>query len=243
MHTLVREVRTSHDVGAVLFGRARRLILGWLLGHQDETYFLRQLVRQTGLSPGSVQRELAALVSAGLIKRTTQGRQVYFQADSESPVFTELRSLFLKTAGVADVLRDALQPLTDRIVAGLVFGSAARGELRNDSDIDVLVVGDVSFGEVVGALSKAQRVLGREVNPTVYPLSELRAKLRKGHHFLNAVLSEPHVLVIGDRDELEGLGSAEQVAGHAPDDKAGDRRHARGRRSKPARQPRRRTQR
>ena len=243
MRTIVRKVRTIHDVGSVLFGRARRLILGWLLGHPDETFFLRQLVRQTGLSPGSVQRELAALVSAGLVKRTTQGRQVYFQADSESPVFPELRSLFLKTAGVADVLRDGLRPLTDRIVAAFVFGSAARGELRNDSDIDLLVVGDVSFGEVVGALSKAQRVLGREVNPTVYPLTEFRAKLGDGHHFLNAVLNEPHVLVMGDRDELEGLGRAEQVVGPAPDHKAGDQRHAGGRRSKPARQPRRRTQR
>ena len=243
MRTLVREVRTSHDVGAVLFGRARRLILGWLLGHPDEAYFLRQLVRQTGLSPGSVQRELAALVSAGLVKRTTQGRQVYFQADSESPVFADLRSLFLKTVGVADVLRDGLRPLADRIVAALVFGSAARGELRNNSDIDVLVVGEVSFGEVVGALSEAQRALGREVNSTVYPVPEFREKVRKGHHFLNAVLSEPYLLVMGDRDEFEGLGRAEQVAGPAPDDKNGNRRHVRGRRSGPARQPRRRTQR
>jgi uncharacterized protein len=243
MRTIVRKVRTIHDVGSVLFGRARRLILGWLLGHPDDTFFLRQLVRQTGLSPGSVQRELAALVSAGLVKRTTQGRQVYFQADSESPVFGELRSLFLKTAGVADVLREGLRPLKERIVAAFVFGSAARGELRNNSDIDVLVVGDVSFGEVVVALSEAQRVLGREVNPTVYPVGEFREKLRNGHHFLNAVLSEPYVLVIGDRDELEGLGRAEQVVSPAPNEKGGNHRHARDRRSRPARQPRRRTQR
>jgi predicted nucleotidyltransferase len=234
MHTLVREVRTSHDVGAVLFGRARRLILGWLLGHPDETYFLRQLVRQTGLSPGSVQRELAALVSAGLVTRTTQGRQVYFQADTESPVFTDLRSLFLKTAGVADVLRDGLRPLTDRIVAAFVFGSAARSELRNASDIDVLVVGDVSFADVVGGLSEAQRVLGREVNPTVYPPAEFRQKIRDGHHFLTSVLDQPHIFLIGDRDELGRLGAQKQMAHGPQDDKAGNRRSAGGRRARPA---------
>src|SRR5688572_10239321 len=101
------------DVGAVLFGRARRLILGWLLGHPDEAFFLRQLVRQTRLSPGSVQRELNELVEAGLVTRQAQGRQVYFQADRSSPVFPELRSLFAKTAGLVDVLRDALSPLAD----------------------------------------------------------------------------------------------------------------------------------
>lgn len=233
MRTIVRKVRTIHDVGSVLFGRARRLILGWLLGHPDDTFFLRQLVRQTGLSPGSVQRELAALVSAGLVKRTTQGRQVYFQADSESPVFGELRSLFLKTAGVADVLREGLRPLKERIVAAFVFGSAARSELRNASDIDVLVVGDVSFGDVVGVLLDAQRVLGREVNPTVYPPAEFRQKIRDGHHFLTSVLQQPHIFLIGDRDELGRLGEQKPMAHGPQDDQAGNRGSAGGRRARP----------
>ena len=99
--TLPLFVRTiATDVSSVLFGRARRLILGWLLGHPDETFFLRQIVRQTQLSPGSVQRELEQLVAAGLVTRTLQGRQVYFQADRSSPVFPELQSLFVKTAGL-----------------------------------------------------------------------------------------------------------------------------------------------
>ena len=92
---------------------------------------------------------------------------MYFQADQSSPVFPELQSLFVKTAGLGDVLRAALRPLTDRINAALVFGSAARNELRNDSDIDLMVVGDVRFDEVVGAIQPAEVQLGREVNPTV----------------------------------------------------------------------------
>jgi predicted nucleotidyltransferase len=218
----------------VLFGRARRLILGWLLGHPDETFFLRQLARQTGLSPGSVQRELAALVSAGLVTRAVQGRQVYFQADSRSPVYPELRSMFLKTAGLADVLRAGLRPIADRIRAAFVFGSAARGELRNDSDIDILIVGDVSFGDVVGALSEAQGLLGREVNPTVYPAAEFRRKIRDGHHFLTSVLQHPHIFLIGDSDDLGRLGKPEQMADRPHDDEAGDSRSARRRRARPA---------
>lgn len=195
----------------MLFGRARRLVLGWLLGHPDESFFLRQIVRQTGLPLGSVQRELEALTSAGLVTRTSQGRQVYFQADRESPVFPELQSLFVKTAGVADVLRDALRRLAPKIKVAFVFGSAARNELSNQSDVDVLVVGDVSFGDVVDAIADAQRVIGRDVNPSVYPADEFLAKIRGGHHFLNAVLREPYVLLTGDRDELEGLVRAQQV--------------------------------
>ena len=236
-------MRTTDDVSSVLFGRARRLILGWLLGHPDEAFYLRQIARQTGLPVGSVQRELDELKRAGLVTRTADGRQVYFQADRESPVFPELQSLFVKTAGIGDVIRESLAPLRDRIALGLLYGSAARNALRNDSDVDLLVVGDVSFADVVAALSAAQRILGREVNPTVYPPAEFAAKLRDGHHFLRAVLSEPYVPVIGDRDDVERLGAAEQVAGRAQADEAGDRRHARRRGSRAARQPDRRPQR
>lgn len=216
-------MRTNSDVASVLFGRARRLLLGWLLGHPDETFFLRQLVRQTGLSPGSVQRELKALVGAGLVTRTSQGRQVYFQADRQSPVFPELQSLFVKTAGVADVLRDTLRPLADRIQAAFVFGSAARGELQNTSDIDLLMIGDVSYADAAGMLSHAQQVLGREVNPTIYSPEEFSRKIRSRQHFLTSVLQEPHVFVVGDRDELGRLGEQEQVAGRPQDDTSGDR--------------------
>ncbi len=216
-------MRTNSDVASVLFGRARRLLLGWLLGHPDETFFLRQLVRQTGLSPGSVQRELKALVGAGLVTRTSQGRQVYFQADRQSPVFPELQSLFVKTAGVADVLRDTLRPLADRIQAAFVFGSAARCELQNTSDIDLLMIGNVSYADAAGMLSHAQQVLGREVNPTIYSPEEFSRKIRSRQHFLTSVLQEPHVFVVGDRDELGRLGEQEQVAGRPQDDTSGDR--------------------
>lgn len=224
-------MRTTRDVASVLFGRARRLILGWLLGHPDESFFLRQIVRQTGLPLGSVQRELEALTAAGLVTRKTQGRQVYFQADRSSPVFPELQSLFVKTAGIADVLRKVLAPMHDRIELAFVFGSAARGEVRNDSDVDLMIVGSVSFGEVVEALAEAQTILGREINPTVYAGDEFRRKVRAGQHFVTAVLRTPLVFVTGTLHDVERLGADEPLAGGAPDVEGGDHQPSRGRRS------------
>lgn len=223
-------MRTTRDVAGVLFGRARRLILGWLLGHPDESFFLRQIVRQTGLPVGSVQRELGALTAAGLVTRETQGRQVYFQADRSSPVFPELQSLFVKTAGVADVLRKAVASMQDRIELAFVYGSAARGDVRNDSDIDLMIVGRVSFGEVVEALGDAQTILGREINPTVYAAEEFRRKVRAGQHFVTAVLRTPLVFVTGTPHDVERLGADEPVAGGAPDVEGGDHQPSRRRR-------------
>lgn len=230
-------MRPVGDVGSVLFGRTRRLVLGWLLGHPDEAYYVRQIVRETGAAQGAIQRELETLAEAGLLVRTTRGRQVYFQANQQSPVFRELQGLLMKTAGAADVLREALAPLADRIVVAFVFGSAARGELTRDSDVDLLVIGDVAFADVASALSAAQARLGRDVNPSVFARREFEAKVAAGHHFLTSILRESRVVVIGTEHELERLGT-QRLADAPPHEPARDRRPARGDRARPGRQRR-----
>jgi uncharacterized protein len=137
--------------------------------------------------------------------RRTPGRQVYFRANSENPVYEELRSLLLKTAGVADVLRGALATLAGRIQVAFVYGSVARGEERRASEIDLMVVGDASFADLSQALAPAQRRLAREVNPTAYTPAEFRQKLAAGHHFLEGVMGREKLLLIGDEHDLRRL--------------------------------------
>ncbi|MEW5983703.1 MAG: nucleotidyltransferase domain-containing protein [Acidobacteriota bacterium] len=162
---------------------------------------------------------------------------MYFQANRDAPIFPELRGLFAKTTGLIDVLREGLAPLGDRVQVAFVFGSAARGELRSASDIDLLVVGDAPFEDVVGALAGAQERLGRDVNPTVYPSSEFRTKVAAHHHFLTRVLQEPRLFVVGGDHDLGGLG-AKRLADEARDQSKRDSRPAAGRRARPRRQRR-----
>jgi predicted nucleotidyltransferase len=238
--TLVRIVRTtgtSVDPATVLFGRTRRRLLGWLLGHPDEAYYLRQIVRQTGTAVGAVQRELQLLTAAGLVRRTVQGRQVYFQANRDAPIFPELRGLFAKTAGLVDILREGLASLGGRVHVAFVFGSAARGEVRSTSDVDLFVIGEATFEAVVHALASVQERLGRDVNPTVYPPVEFRAKVAARHHFVTRVLREPRLFVVGGDHELGGLG-AKRLAHEARDEPERDSRPAASRRARPRRQRR-----
>jgi predicted nucleotidyltransferase len=113
--------------------------------------------------------------------------------------------LIVKTAGTGDALRAGLEPLADHIKVAFIYGSMARGEEGSRSDIDLLIVGGVSFADVVVNLQEAQKILGREVNPTVYPLDEFRAKMRAKHHFLTSVLKGPKIYLVGDEDELRRL--------------------------------------
>jgi predicted nucleotidyltransferase len=190
------------DPAALLFGVYRRDVLARLLLHPEESLHVRELARALGKPPGTLLRELNALAAAGVLVRRPVGNQVHFQADPASPIYEELRGILKKTVGVADVLREALAPLGGKVRAAFVYGSVARGDERARSDLDVMVVGEASFGNVVAALAPAQESLRREVNPNVYPALEFRKKLAAGDPFLKRVLAERKIFIVGGEDDL-----------------------------------------
>lgn len=193
------------QLGAALFGKSKRALLALFYVQPERSFYLRQITRMLGMGQGAVQRELARLAEAGLLVRTRVGSQVHYQANAASPIFGELKMLMVKTAGVGDVLREALAGLADQITLAFVYGSLARGEGKANSDVDVMIIGEVSFGEVVSALQSAQKTIGREVNPSVYGGAEFRAKLKARHHFVSAVVNGPKVFLVGGEHEFNRL--------------------------------------
>ena len=197
--------RPDVSLSSVLFGKTRQAVLALLYGHADEPFYLRQIGHVAGVGLGALQREVEKLSRAGILKRMEIGRHVYYQADPGCPVFDELKRLFMKTSGAGEVLRVALAPLSERIVAAFLYGSIARGAETRGSDIDIMVIGDVAFEEVVAALAPAQEKLRREVNPTVYGAAEFKRRLKSGDSFLRTVLKAEVVFLIGERYELGRL--------------------------------------
>src|SRR3989338_906120 len=170
-------------LSSALFGKTRRIILALLYSHPDESFYLRQIARFVEAGQGGVQRELQRLTDAQIITRTIRGRTSFYQANRECPIFPELQSLVLKTAGVVEALRAALAPLADRIHVAFVYGSIARAEPKAGSDIDLFVVGPIGFGDVIDALADVQSRLARDINPTVYDLADFQSRLAKRDHF------------------------------------------------------------
>jgi len=190
-----------------LLPRVRRSVLALLFSRPDESFYLREIVRATGGGKGAVERELRSLVKAGILVREKRGNLVYFRPNSDCPIYPELRELMVKTAGLADVLREALAGVKG-IALAFVFGSVAKGSFDARSDVDVLIVGNASFAEISDALTAAERRLNREVTPTVYSLDEFRQKIAEEHHFLTRALFEPKIMLVGDEDDIERLGRA-----------------------------------
>jgi predicted nucleotidyltransferase len=194
--------RQSQGLLEALFGKTRRSILALLFSHTEEQFHLRKILRLAGISPGGGQRELKRLSEAGLVLRSVKENQVLFQANRDCPIFEELKSLITKTAGVVDVLRAALEPLGGSLSFALLYGSVARGEAGRESDIDLLVVGKVSFEDVVERISRAQEILRREINPVVMSVDEFQNRMTKGDHVLDTILKSQVIPIIGDPSEL-----------------------------------------
>jgi uncharacterized protein len=189
----------------LLGSKLRVKVLGWLFSHPDERYFVRQLTSLVKEDSTNVSRELARLEKTGILVSTTEGRQKYYQANRESPIFDELHGLTVKTVGVADILRSALTPAKEQIKIAFIFGSIASGNERKRSDIDVMVIGKVPFEEIFSLLSPAEEKLRREVNPVVYPVTEFKKKITADHHFVKTVLGDRKIFLVGDEDELTKL--------------------------------------
>ena len=189
----------------LLGSKLRVKVLGWLFSHPDERYFVRQLTSLVKEDSTNVSRELIRLEKTGVLVSTKEGKQKYYQANRESPVYNELHGLIVKTTGVADVLRSALAPSAGSIKVAFVFGSIASGNEDKASDIDVMVVGGISFGDVVSLFSLAEDKLRREINTVVYPIAEFTQKVKTDHHFVKTVIEDEKIFLVGDESELARL--------------------------------------
>lgn len=188
-----------------LLGPFRTRVLSELLLHPDASWHSRELARRIGALPGSTNRELIKLADVGILLRQQIGNQIHYGANPDCPVFAELAGMLRKTSGIAAVLAEALAPLADRIQSALVFGSVARGAETTHSDIDVLVLGEVSFAEVIEALYPAQQEVQREINPVVYRADDFRAKLACNNTWAREVAEKPKLFLIGGADDFTKL--------------------------------------
>lgn len=181
-----------------LFGQTRSAVLCVLLLRPELSLHVRELARLTGASAGSLHRELRHLADMGLLLREEVGRQVHYRANVGHPVYPDLSQLLRKTAGLVDVLREALEPLGDKVDVAFVYGSMASGTEKSGSDVDLMVLGKASFADLARVLAPAQATLRRDVNPTVMTRSEFSDKLSAGDGFVRSVAA-------GDKLWLQGV--------------------------------------
>ena len=188
----------------MISSKARAEIFRLLFGVSDKELHVREIERQSGLAFRTVHQELKNLKQMDLIKEHRAGNRVYYRANDEHPLFNDIRNIVLKTSGLVEVLREALDH--KQVKVAFVFGSIARKDEGARSDVDLMVIGDVSLRKVVGWLSDVAERVGREINPHAFSLNEFQKRKESGNHFLTTVLRSPKLFIRGDDHALATLG-------------------------------------
>lgn len=201
------ENKCSHNwcdmeaTAAILFGKARQAVLALLFEQPEQAYYLRELARQTGISPGALQHELGQLQKADLVERSQDGNRVTYRANMAHPVFADLRSIVRKTCGLPAQINAALQPFTGQIRFAALYGSLAKGSNHARSDVDLLIVGDLTLEQALAAIVPVEVRIGREVSVRIYSQEDFRTRREQGEHFITNVMSGPLTPLIGTPDD------------------------------------------
>ena len=184
-----------------LFTATQQKVLGLLYGQPNRSFYTKEILRSTGMGVATIKRELDRMLAAGILSMTRIGNQHHYQANPQCPIYGELLGIVKKTFGMTEVIRRALEPLAEKIERAFIFGSVASGKEGAASDIDLLIISEVGFAEVVRALYPVQETLGREVNPKIYRREEWTRMMDAKDAFVTEVMTKPRLDVIGGDDE------------------------------------------
>ncbi|HIF6626524.1 TPA: nucleotidyltransferase domain-containing protein [Serratia marcescens] len=192
----------------LLFSEYRRKVLSLLFIEAGRAFHVREIARRTATQAGTLHKELSRLAESGILLRQRQGNQICYQANADCLIFPELAAIFRKVCGPAECLRQTLAAFGEAIERAFIFGSVASGKATAASDIDVLIVGKLSFAEVIQAVYPLQATLGREINPKLYSPEAWRAALAENSAFIQDIMQKPQLWIAGDKDDAGQSGRA-----------------------------------
>ena len=173
--------------------------------HPEDASHGREIQRRTGLTPRSLQTELARLESLGVVRRRADGRLVRYELVESNPRWSALRALIRQLADPVDVVRNALADVPG-IGAAFVFGSFARGDTREDSDVDVFIIDDgIPERKLARRTIDAEILLSREVSVVQMTRDELAQRIESGSSFIRNVFRGPKVWLVGSEQDLEQI--------------------------------------
>ena len=195
---------TSSDLAGALFSPVQLKVLGLLFGQPERQFQSAELIRLAASGTGAVHRQLRRLEDAGWLIVSRVGNQKHYKANAACPAFDDLRGLIVKTVGLVEPLRRALEPLSNRISSAFVYGSIAKGESHADSDIDLMIISEkLGLADFYDHLQEAESALGRTVNPNILTATEWRKKLQVPDSFVARIAAQPKLFVLGDEHDLD----------------------------------------
>ncbi|SPD74796.1 DNA polymerase beta domain protein region [uncultured Desulfobacterium sp.] len=196
--------RNMDMLSEILSSRTRSEIFRLLLGPEDLELHIREIQRRTGLNDSTIRQELRKLTRLELLTARKDSNRIYYKANKSNPLFTDLKKIVLKTTGLVDLLKEALQD--KKISLAFVFGSFAEGNEKAESDVDLFVIGNLGLKKITELLSGVAEQVGREINPHTITSEEFQERLKTGDHFIKGIVTSPKLFIIGNENDFEAMG-------------------------------------
>ena len=195
------ERTTVMDMFRFTKSKLREELLVLYFTNPNKKYYLRELERMLNFSVGNIRRELIKLSKIGLFLSEKKGNLVYYHLNKSYPLFKELKSIIFKTSGAPKMLHTILEKFKGTSQA-FIYGSFAKGEEREASDIDLLIIGEVDEDKLIEEIDKLEKKLQREINYSIYRNEDFNKKKKEGHSFILDILKEKKIFLIGDENGL-----------------------------------------
>ncbi|MBI5573603.1 MAG: nucleotidyltransferase domain-containing protein [Elusimicrobia bacterium] len=189
------------EILQIIKSKLRKELLSLYFTNPEKKYYLRELERILSLSVANIRRELINLEKTGLFQSEKKGNLTYYFLNKEYPLYTELKSIVFNTIGIRTTIKSMLEKI-EGIKISFIYGSFAKNEQNQASDIDVFIIGKVDENKLVETFGKLERKLQREINYSLYEYNDFKRKKNGKNPFIAEVLKQPKIFLIGDKNVL-----------------------------------------
>lgn len=185
----------------LITSRTRSKILELFLSNPDMEIHLREVGRRIEENYNSTRRELNNLEDMTILISRKNGNQRYFRINKDNPIYPDLKSIYLKTSGIGNAIRNSLDKIGE-IRYCFIYGSYASNTEMPHSDLDLFVVGEIDENELIPIINGLEKRLKREINYILYTLDEYQTRKKNKNKFVLNVLREDKIMIHGDENEL-----------------------------------------
>jgi predicted nucleotidyltransferase len=185
-----------------LFPKTRQRVIGALFIHPELWRYQNDLANELKVSPSSLQKEIQQMIATEILEIDQKGNRLYFRPNRRCPIFGELLGLAEKTSGLATAVEYALRPFSEHIALAFIYGSVALGKQKSDSDVDLMIIGELELIKLVKPLASAEKKVRREINPHLFSVDEANKLLEFPNHFFKTVLASPKLMLLCNDDKL-----------------------------------------
>jgi predicted nucleotidyltransferase len=184
-----------------LFSSTRAELLGLFFNNPDDRFYLREIARHIGKDAAGIKRELDKLVKIGLLAKEKRGVQKYYYANKNSPIFSEMKGLIFKTTGAQGAMKTSLSRLKGVQVA-FIYGSYAKGAEKEESNINIMVIGQANITELNDMVMGLEEKLKRDIDYLVFDELEYRKRKESKDPFIRDMLKSKKIFLVGKEDDL-----------------------------------------